>query len=136
MNRLAQMNPGMMARLMRRGQPGQQAPPQNYGGIPAPQVPFQGGQPGGQPPPQAAGPGGMGAGGDPAGGMPDMAMMGDALKKIFGGPETSDYGAQTDAMVQSGMVPPEGMPSGSQTGGMDKEKLMGILKMLPTLMGG
>jgi hypothetical protein len=136
MGRLAQINPSMMARLSRRGSPAPQAAPQAYGGPPTPQVPFQGGQPGGQSP---AGPGG----GQP-GGMPDMKVMGEAIGKIFGGGDPAQsYGEQTDSMVQSGMVPPDGMPAGAlpgvgggaEAGGIDPKMMMGLMKFLPMLAG-
>lgn len=100
-----------MARLMaKRPQPGMGGPPRGAGSIPMPQVPFQGGAIGsGEEEKDFTKVPEQGGGGDGGG----MNMMGDLLKKVFkeDGPGGS-YGEQTDAMVNSGMVPPDGMAPG------------------------
>ena len=136
-NRLTSINPSMMARLQRnRGaRPAGGPPPQAYGGPPAPQVPFQGGE--------------IGSGQDPSAGMPDFAQMGDAIKKIYGQtqmPGVADQvaAAGLPAVMPSGPAPqntpmqgfapsPPGMAGGGQMAGMDPEMMAGIMKILPML---
>lgn len=131
--RLAQMNPGVMARLMRARSP--QPQPQGQP-MPAPQVPFQGGD--------------IGSGQDASAGMPDFSMMQNALKSfqgMMGNPAgVGDVGAMgMDEMgleAAQGFGPPTGMAApgfggGAGAGamaGMDPAQMAGIMKMLPMLL--
>lgn len=138
MGRLAQMNPGIMARLMRARSPSPQPQGQPMA---MPQVPFQGGElgSGAQPPGGGAGPGGAG--------MPDFGMMAKALKGFQGMMGDPGGVGDIDPMSMDEMAlegaqgfGPPGMAApgfGGGAGGMagmDPAQMAGIMKMLPLLL--